>query len=167
MAICQDRRAIGGSWRAWGRPGLHAIATYRLTRWRQSLDPPGRQLLRPVTTLLSWLTSTLYQIHLSPSAEIGPRFVAGHQSGIVIGRQVRIGADCRVEQNVTLGGTGRGGAPALGDRVWIGPGAVIMGDVVVGHGARIEAHAIVVDDVEPGGVVGPPPSVTRGPRGHR
>ncbi|TFV63368.1 hypothetical protein E4P41_04810 [Geodermatophilus sp. DF01-2] len=77
-----------------------------------------------------------------------------------------VGRDCRVNQQVTVGHTGRG-QPVIGDRVSIGAGAVVVGPVTVGDDARIGANATVVRDVPPGAAMLAPPAVPGERRGGR
>lgn len=60
----------------------------------------------------------------------------------------KIGKNCTILHNVTIG-AGRGGAPTIGDNVYIGAGALIIGGVTVGDNVKIGAGAIVVQDIPP------------------
>ena len=77
-----------------------------------------------------------------------------HPIGIVIGRPpgTKIGENCTIFQNVTIGVRALGGkqGPKVGNDVTIFSGAVISGDVKIGHGASIGANAVVLDDVPEG-----------------
>jgi serine O-acetyltransferase len=87
---------------------------------------------------------------------VGPGFYVGHFGGIVVHQEVRIGRDVNISQGVTLGLASRGprfGCPTVGDRVYIGPGAKIFGNITIGSDAAIGANAVVTRDVEPGSVV--------------
>jgi serine O-acetyltransferase len=77
-----------------------------------------------------------------------------------------IGRNCYVHHGVTIGWDYRGDrAPILGDGVFVGTGAVILGDVTIGDGARIGANAVVLCDVPPGATaVGSPARVIAGAR---
>ena len=66
--------------------------------------------------------------------------------GIYISRYARIGADCCIYQNVTIGEVDRA-APQIGDHCLIGAGAVLVGGITVGHYAKIGAGAVVCFDV--------------------
>jgi serine O-acetyltransferase len=79
-------------------------------------------------------------------AEFGPRFVLIHSQGVVINGMVRGGADVKIEHQVTIGAERRQ-SPRIGDRVFIGAGAKIVGAVTIGDGARVGANAVVVHDV--------------------
>jgi len=85
------------------------------------------------------------------SARIGPGLVLWHPTGVVIGPRVVVGRDARVQQGITLGAarsrTGKDGDPVLGDGVYVGAGARVLGPVHVGDRARIGANAVVLTDV--------------------
>jgi cellulose synthase/poly-beta-1,6-N-acetylglucosamine synthase-like glycosyltransferase len=94
-------------------------------------------------------------------AEFGPGFVLVHSQGVVINGTVRGGRDVKIEHQVTVGAEKRQ-APVLGDDVFIGAGAKILGPVTIGDGARVGANAVVVADVPPHStVVGIPARVVR------
>ncbi len=84
-------------------------------------------------------------------ASIGPGLNLPHPNGIVVGAGVRIGARCRIYQQVTLGARSgeraNGEYPTLGDDVVIYPGAKLIGAVTVGNGAVVGANAVVTKDV--------------------
>ena len=86
--------------------------------------------------------------------------------GVVIGETAIIGDDVLMYHQVTLGGRARGRFkrhPTIGNRVLIGAGAKVIGDITVGDDAKIGANALVVKDVAAGAVVvGIPSSVHRG-----
>lgn len=125
-----------------------------------------------------WVSWRLHQmsiqfgITLPMEAEVGPGFYIGHFGGIVIHQAVRIGRDCNISQGVTIGLASRGpyfGTPTLGDRVYIGPGAKIFGNIRIGDDAAIGANAVVTRDVPAGTtVVGMPARVINqeGSRGY-
>jgi serine O-acetyltransferase len=97
-----------------------------------------------------------YGMDISASATIGRGFFIGHFGGIVINPDVVIGDNCNLSHGVTLGQVNRGtkaGCPVIGDNVFIGPGAKIIGRIHVGDGAAIGANCVVVDDVPENGVV--------------
>ena len=79
-------------------------------------------------------------------AEFGPGFVLIHSNGVVINGGVRGGAGVLLEHQVTIGAERRR-SPVIGDRVFVGAGAKILGAVTVGSGARVGANAVVVHDV--------------------
>jgi serine O-acetyltransferase len=89
-------------------------------------------------------------VEIHPGAKIGGDFFIDHGSGVVIGETAEIGERVTLYQGVTLGGTGfqRGKRhPTVGDNVTIGSGAKLLGPIEVGHGAKIGANTVVVEDV--------------------
>ena len=65
-----------------------------------------------------------------------------------------IGDDCHINQNVTIGGTSKNpNVPNLGESVYVGAGAVIIGDISIGDNVVIGANSVVVDDIPSGSVV--------------
>ncbi len=127
-------------------PGLHAVLWHKLAHglWRRRLYLPGRM----VSYLSRWLTG----IEIHPGARIGRRLIIDHGMGVVIGETAVVGDDVYLYHQVTLGGTSseRGKRhPTVGSNVIIGAGAKVLGDIMVGNGARIGANAVVVQDVQP------------------
>jgi serine O-acetyltransferase len=112
--------------------------------------------------------SIRFGITLPIQSKPGPGFYIGHFGGIVVHPDVRFGRDCNLSQGVTIGLSSRGkyfGTPIIGDRVYIGPGAKIFGNISVGHDAAIGANAVVTRDVAPGTVVGGVPAKVIGEDG--
>jgi len=70
----------------------------------------------------------------------------------VIHKEVVIGSNVTICQNVTVGGRGKAGAPVIEDNVFIGAGACVLGPVRIGNGARIGANAVVLADIPAGAV---------------
>ena len=135
--------------------GTPAMLLYRLmqwsTRWRLGL----------LAMLFNRTNSIFSDCIIGRGAEFGPRFVLIHATGIVINGSVRGGSDVRLEHQVTIGAERRQ-SPTLGDGVFVGAGARILGPVRVGDGARVGANAVVVHDVPPHTtVVGVPARVVR------
>ena len=97
-----------------------------------------------------------YGISIPYTTHIGYGFYIGHFGGIVINKNCVIGNNCNISQGVTLGQTNRGakkGTPVIGDRVYIGPGAVVIGNIKVGNNVAIGANCVVTKDVPDNGVV--------------
>ena len=126
--------------RALATDGTAAMILYRLMQWA------GRRRLSPLALIFNKLNALLNNCIIGRGADFGPRFVLIHATGVVINSAVRGGSDVRVEHQVTIG-TESWRAPILGDHVFIGAGAKIIGGVRVGTGARIGANAVVVHDV--------------------
>src|SRR3954471_22191874 len=79
-------------------------------------------------------------------ADFGPSFVLIHSIGVVINGAVRGGSDVKIEHQVTIGAE-RSQSPVLGDDIFIGAGAKIVGAVTIGSRSRIGANAVVIADV--------------------
>jgi len=95
-------------------------------------------------------------ISIPPSTKIGSDFYIGHFGGIVINHKSVIGKNCNISQGVTLGQANRGankGYPSLGDNVYIGPGAKIVGAVKIGNNVAIGANCVVTKDIPDNSVV--------------
>ena len=129
------------------------------------------RLLRNETLVLPYLcellSTGLWHVYIGRYARIGPGLVIPH-GHVVIDGDVRIGRNCTINPWVTIGlsGSRRWGfdrrGPVIGDRVFIGTGAKVLGPVTVGDGARIGANAVVIDDVPAGAtVVGAPGRVVQ------
>jgi serine O-acetyltransferase len=102
-------------------------------------------------SVLKQLNHAITGADIAWSARIGPGLVLWHPTGVVIGPRVVVGRDARVQQGITLGAarsrTGKDGDPVLGDGVYVGAGARVLGPVRVGDRARIGANAVVLTDV--------------------
>ncbi|MBI4332752.1 MAG: serine O-acetyltransferase [Chloroflexi bacterium] len=131
-------------------PGFHAIWMHRLAHscWTHRLCLLGRWI--------SHMARFFTGIEIHPGAMIGRRFFIDHGMGIVIGETAEIGNDVLLYQGVVLGGTSLEKMkrhPTLGNDVEVGAGAILLGPITVGDGARIGAGSVVVKDVPPGSVV--------------
>ena len=140
-------------------PGFHALLSYRiankLKKWKIPFIP----------RLISQLARFFTGIEIHPGATIGEKFFIDHGMGVVIGETTIIGDNVLVYQGVTLGGTGKDQGkrhPTIGDRVTIGAGAKVLGNITIGSDSNIGAGSVVIDDVpEHSTVVGVPGRITR------
>jgi serine O-acetyltransferase len=87
-----------------------------------------------------------------PPHVCGPGLKLPHWGTIVVSPAARVGANCTIHPGVSLG-VHDGGAPQVGDDVYLGPGAKAFGPVTIGEGARVGANAVVKDSVAPGSTV--------------
>jgi serine O-acetyltransferase len=83
------------------------------------------------------------------NCDIAGGLLIPHPNGIVIHPQAKIGPNCLIFQQVTVGNRGPG-VPEIEGHVDIGAGARILGPVRIGAHARIGANAVVLTDVPPG-----------------
>lgn len=91
-----------------------------------------------------------YGIEIHPQTKVGAGFYIGHFGGIVVNTNAVIGCNVNISQGVTVGSVNRGrkcGFPTIGNNVYIGPGAKILGNIHVGDNSAIGANAVVLDDV--------------------
>jgi len=135
--------------------GTAAMVWYRLMQWSH------RHRLWPLAMLFNKVNAVCCNCIIGRGAEFGPRFVLVHSTGVVVNSDVRGGAGVMLEHQVTIGAEKRQ-APVLGDDVFVGAGAKVIGSVRVGDRARIGANAVVVHDVPADStVVGIPARVVR------
>jgi serine O-acetyltransferase len=99
-----------------------------------------------------------YGVYLDFSTKVGPGLYLGHPLGIVVNTRSAIGANCTMSHGVTIGQTNQRsknpGVPIIGDRVYVGCGAKILGGIKIGNDAVVAPNAVVVSDVPAGAVVG-------------
>jgi serine O-acetyltransferase len=120
--------------------GTFAMLVYRLMQWAQ------RWRLVPLAMLFNKVNVLFSRCVIGRGAAFGPGFVLVHSIGVVINTSVRGGTRVVVEHLVTIGAE-KEQSPALGDNVFIGAGAKIVGAVRIGSNVKIGANAVVVDDI--------------------
>lgn len=109
--------------------------------------------------LVHRLNLILHSIDILPGASIGDGLRIDHPVGIVIGARTRIGRNCTLLQNVTIGTRFLDPEkydnefPKIGDFVTIGAGATILGGVTIGNRSTIGANSVILCDVEEGATV--------------
>lgn len=124
--------------------GLQAVVLFRLAHWLRARRVPA---LGPAVARLNL---TLTGVDLAPSAEVGPGLVIAHGVGLVVGGGCRIGARAFLLHQVTLGAPSQSRLaqmPTLGDDVFVGAGARVIGAVVIGDRVVIGTNAVVTTDV--------------------
>lgn len=136
-------------------PCFWAVLNYRLGHlaWRMKLWGVRALLLLPCL-VMKRIIQLCFDITLEFSAEIGPGFQIGHPGGVRLAPGVRIGSNVTIVNEVTIGRDGRPnkGVPTIGNNVFIGVGARILGAVTVGDNVSIGANAVVIHDVPPNGL---------------
>jgi serine O-acetyltransferase len=126
----------------WG--GVQALLAHRMAHALHEVGVPV------VPTAIAYASRGVTGVEIHPAARIGDDFFIDHGSGVVIGETAEIGDRVTLYQGVTLGGTGfaRGKRhPTVQDDVTIGSGAKLLGPVTVGHGAKVGANTVVIEDV--------------------
>jgi serine O-acetyltransferase len=134
------------------KQGLWALAEYRYSRWVfTKVHTPGiRQFLRLLGILWHKLIEITTGIDLPSRAEIGKGLYIAHFGGIFLNEHVKMGANCTISQGITIGIAGRGdnrGCPSLGDKVYLAPGAKVIGPITIGNEVAIGANAVVTKDL--------------------
>lgn len=151
-----DKRFVQGFW---------VLLLHRFGNWRMGIHK--RWVRLPFTIiyrLLFPLTEILCGISLGYAVKVGRRVKLEHFGGMILVPR-EIGDDVTIRQNTTMGIARKSqlnGKPIIQDRVEIGCGVAILGNVTVGHDSVIGANAVVIDDIPPFSVaVGVPAKVIR------
>ena len=124
--------------------GFHAIQTHRLAHW---LWNEGR---KDFALYLQSRSSSVFQTDINPAARIGKGIFIDHATGLVVGETAVVEDDVSMLHGVTLGGTGKAGGdrhPKIRYGVLIGAGAKILGNIEVGHCAKVAAGSVVLASV--------------------
>lgn len=107
---------------------------------------------KPFFRLAWWLhrrSGFKYGLSIPWYTKIGAGFYIGHPGGIVVNGAAVIGKNFNISQGVTIGQANRGprcGVAVIGDSVYVGPGAKLVGRVVIGNNVAIGANAVVTKD---------------------
>jgi serine O-acetyltransferase len=102
-----------------------------------------------------------YGISIPYNTSVGPGLYIGHHGGIVLNDMVVVGCDCNINHGVTIGikyGGKTPGVPVVGDRVYLGPGCVVIGGIRLGNDVAVGANAVLLESVPDFGVVGGVPA---------
>jgi len=124
--------------------GFHAIQAHRLAHW---LYHNGR---RDFAYYIQSRSSAEFQTDINPAAKIGRGIFLDHATGFVVGETAVIEDDVSILHGVTLGGTGKENEdrhPKIRHGVMLGAGAKILGNIEVGHCARVASGSVVLKDV--------------------
>lgn len=137
--------------------GFWASFQYRVAHAAKKLKVPMvSQFLKLLMRVWQLLIEITTNIRLPASAKIGDGLYIGYFGPVIIHPDVKIGENCNLSQGVTMGVIQRGkrqGTPILGNRVYVGPNAVIIGDITIGDDVAIGAGAIVTKSVPDRAVV--------------
>ncbi|KAL0491070.1 serine O-acetyltransferase [Acrasis kona] len=103
-----------------------------------------------VSKVISLFSRILTGIEIHPAAQIGPGLFIDHGCGVVIGETAIVGRDCVFFHGCTLGGTGKDTGkrhPTLGDKVFVGAGAKVLGNITLGNNVKVGAGSVVIKSV--------------------
>jgi serine O-acetyltransferase len=124
--------------------GFHAIQIHRLAHWLWNCHR------RDFALYLQSRSSAVFQVDIHPAAKIGRGIFLDHATGLVVGETAVIEDDVSMLHGVTLGGTGNENGdrhPKIRNGVMIGAGAKILGNIEIGHCARVAAGSVVLKPV--------------------
>ena len=126
--------------------GTLAMILYRLMQASQ------KHGLRLLAMVFNKLNTVVCRCIIGRRAQFGPGFVLIHSQGVVVNSQVVGGDGLKLEHEVTIGAE-KGECPILGDNIFVGAGAKIIGRVTVGNNVKIGANTVVLEDVPDGATV--------------
>lgn len=152
-------RNLKEDWRTYDRnpyaPGFWIMVVYRFGRWRYRI--PWRPVRLPFSfayrlafTLITIITGAEFPCEV----RIGRRLRIDHPQGLVVSGDACLGDDVILRNGVTIGlrRTGTRGSPVLGNRVDVGAGAKILGNIRIGDDTSIGANSVVLADIPNGSV---------------
>ncbi|MBE0569490.1 MAG: serine O-acetyltransferase [Deltaproteobacteria bacterium] len=126
--------------------GFHALQAYRVAHHYWANDR------KPLALYMQSRISEVFAVDIHPGARIGKGILFDHATSIVVGETAVIEDDFSMLHEVTLGGTGKESGdrhPKIRRGVMIGAGAKVLGNIIVGEGAKIGAGSVVLEDVPP------------------
>ena len=135
----------------WRHPGFRFIYCFRRYKSAKKYTPEWF-----IFKFLHRRYFIKYGIQIPVQVEIGMGLMLPHFGSIVMNSNSKVGKNCNILQNVTLGNTKRGnksGAPTIGDCVYIGPSATVVGGITIGDNVLIAANTFVNFDVPSNSIV--------------
>jgi serine O-acetyltransferase len=144
------------------KPGTYPVVTYRFGSWaRRVRIPLVRQILLLIAVVARYFVELITGVVITPTAQIGPGFVVHTWFGVFVG-PVKIGRNCVVQHGVVVGWNTK----EVGDNVFFGPGAKVMGTPRIGNNVVVIANSLVMTDVPDNTTVVGVPARIRLPRGN-
>ena len=141
----------------WLNPAVWAIAVYRFGNWLY-VDKPSALIAAPLKVVFLFANlfcEVVMEMHIDCQATIGPGLYIAHIGGVHMNPAAVLGKNCDVAHRVTIGASamGRQGVPVLGDDVYVGTGATLVGKIKIGSGAKIAANTLVITNVPEGATI--------------
>ena len=132
-------------------PSRSLLASIRYYQKINNSNNPLLILLKKITVIRYRFWSAVTGADIPLNCNIGGGLILPHPNGIVIHAEARIGPNCMIFQQVTIGIAKTGTPPpVIGGHVDIGAGAIILGNVKIGDHAQIGAHTLICKDVPAG-----------------
>lgn len=128
------------TFRIWLSDGTSALILYRWSYWLAAHH------LSVLAWKCQWLNKVLNGCVIGVRATFGPGLAIMHPVGVVINSKVVAGSRIVIESGVVIGDQ-KGRSPILGNDLFIGSGAKIVGGITIGDDVKIGANAVVVGDV--------------------
>jgi serine O-acetyltransferase len=147
-------------------PSRALLASVRAYQRHSSSRLPVHWFLAKLAVLRHRFWSIVTGADIPLNSQIAGGLLLPHPNGIVIHPDARIGPNCLIFQQVTIGSRGRDGAPVIGGHVDIGAGAKILGPVKIGDHVVIGANAVVLTDVPDNCMAVGVPAIVK-PRDHQ
>lgn len=138
--------------RAWLSDATLSMILYRLMAWFNTMS-----LGFPFAMFCQKLNAVFCGCVIGINTQFGKRFIILHSVGVVVNSATVAGDDIVLESGVVIGAE-KGKSPILGNNIFVGSGAKILGDLRVGNGVVVGANAVVVKDVQEYTVVGGVPA---------
>lgn len=146
------------------------MRSWDFDKFRDGANPTYQRLFRKINDkmgggnrLIIWVLIIIYKIYcriycveIPLTTKIGRGLYIGHPYAITINGDAVIGNNCNLSKGVTIGGENRGrrlGAPIIGNKVWIGVNATIVGKVKIGDDVLIAPNSYVNRDIPSHSVV--------------
>jgi len=147
-------------------PGVWVMGVYRFGKWKNTINNAALRWIAHKAYRVGFLgTNVFVGCHIPDGVEFGDRPHLIHAKDIMLHSKVKIGDRVGMMQGVAIATTpDRPGVPEIGNDVLIGIGAVLIGPIKIGDGARIAPNSLVMRDVPAGATaLGVPARIIRGP----
>lgn len=143
------------------KPGTYPVLCFRFGTWARSLRVPVvRQILVLIAVVCRYFIELVTGVVITPGAQIGPGFVVHTWYGVFVG-PVKIGSNCIVQHGVVVGWNTK----EVGNNVFFGPGAKVMGTPRIGNNVVVVANSLVMTDIPDDTTVVGVPARIKLPRG--
>jgi len=141
-------------YRSFLHPALWVLVVYRFGRWTETIKTDLiRRILDKTYWIIQRIVSTITTIDLTRGVTFGKNLHIIHPISIVIHPKTIIGDNVGIMHEVTIGSRGTYAAPVIGNNVFIGVGAKILGEITIGDNVDIGANSVVLTDVPPNSLV--------------